>query len=290
MPAIFFKLKIFLKKINITKKEIILLFACCFFFIISFIFNYIYNDSRVINFTFEFRQFLLFLLLIYILYKIYLRGSELQEMQFVNYRQIEAYLSFTTIIKPSIPLPIMRGSAISPDFAHIMVSIMLKTNTPKNIFECGSGISTLILGYCLKKNNNGHIWSLDHENKFTNITKKNLEYHNLLQFVSLFWAPLKRISIDEKEHLWYDTEFMNNFDEKIDLLIIDGPPRSYSKHIRYPALPLLYNYLSSDAIILIDDANRVGEKEIIQQWLNRYNDLSYEWFNTEKGTVVLRKI
>jgi len=182
----------------------------------------------------------------------------------------------------------MRGSAISPDFANILVSIIFEKK-PKTIVECGSGVSTLIISYCIKKMGCGHIWSIDHEKKYSDITSNNLKTHGLASFSTVIVAPMKLIDIDNKNYNWYDTKGLTAIQNKIDMLIIDGPPRNYSDEVRYPALPLLYEYLSDDAVIILDDANRKGEKEIVRKWLKQYKCLSYEWVDSEKGAVILRK-
>ena len=47
------------------------------------------------------------------------------------------------------------------------------------------------------------------------------------------------------------------------MLIVDGPAETTEPLIRYPAVPVLYDRLSDDAVILLDDADRTEEERIV---------------------------
>ncbi len=49
---------------------------------------------------------------------------------------------------------------------------------------------------------------------------------------------------------------------------MDGPPayEEEIKYSRYPAVPYFLQQLAEDFTIILDDANRQGEQEIIQRW------------------------
>lgn len=205
-----------------------------------------------------------------------------------DYKQIEAMLSLLSVIKINHPLPPMRVWAISPDFANIIISTILD-RTPKTIVECGAGVSTLLMAYCIKNLGQGKIWSLEHDEKYAVIARRTLKTHKLENMATVIHAPLKEISLGGKSWLWYDTSFLGTINA-IDLLIIDGPPGNIQKMSRYPALPILLGRLSKDAIILLDDSAREDEKQIIQKWLNEFNAFECEWRATEKGATILTRI
>lgn len=213
--------------------------------------------------------------------------NRLIQKQNTHYKQIEALLSIHSVIKPHTPLPQLRDSAISPDMANIIIQQVLN-NKYKTILECGSGVSTILISYCLKKLGQGHLWSIDHEEKYASITKQNLKSHNLEEFATVIHTPLKNITIKNKTWQWYDVGHLKDINE-VDLLIIDGPPRTIDLMIRYPAMPLLFNSLSKHALIILDDASRQAEKDIVEKWLKEFPNLRYEFFNTEKGAVILTK-
>ena len=45
----------------------------------------------------------------------------------------------------------------------------------------------------------------------------------------------------------------------------------------------------SDAIILLDDAARPDEKEILDLWLLEYPNFDYEYIDLDRGAVILRR-
>ena len=73
-------------------------------------------------------------------------------------------------------------------------------------------------------------------------------------------------------------------------LIVDGPPTKGNPLARYPALKTLYDKLSPEAVILVDDMIRPGEKEMVRRWLAEYPDLRAEHLETEVGTAILRRV
>lgn len=204
-----------------------------------------------------------------------------------NYQQTEAFISLNAVIEPVIPLPQMRGSAICPDLANILTSIIL-SQRPEVIVEFGSGVSTVICSYCIQKNSIGHIWSLDHEDTYATITQNNLIAHGLAQYSTVLYAPLKEYLINGRKRMFYDIEPLKDI-EMVHFLFIDGPPRTINPGIRFSALPLLADKLSPNAIVLLDDAARPAERKFVKSWREQFPDLQYEWLNTEKGAVIFKK-
>ena len=110
-------------------------------------------------------------------------------------------------------------------------------------------------------------------------------------YSTIIHAPLKNVLIDNQEWLWYDNHDYQKLleNQKIDLLVIDGPPWDTQKLARYPALPILFDSLSEDATIIIDDAYRKDEQEIIDLWANKYNYFHQDFIEGDRGTVILSK-
>ena len=204
-----------------------------------------------------------------------------------HYKQVESLFSLFFALKPNFPLPPMRGWAISPDFANLLLSLIQKEK-PKLIIEAGSGVSTLVAGYCLREIGEGKIISLDHNQTFAEASRNNLPNHGLSDAAEIVHAPLKEFSINGEKWLWYDTSRLEGIGP-IDMLIVDGPPNGVQKMARYPALPILIDQLSENAIVLLDDAFRGKERLIIERWLREFTDFSRETIHTEKGAVILRR-
>ncbi len=207
-----------------------------------------------------------------------------------EYRQIESLFSIFSLIKINHPLPPMRGYAAAPDLANTLISL-IKEQKPKLILEAGSGVSTLIGSYCLQTLGEGKVISLDHDKTYADLSSKNLFKHELQDIGTVVHAPLTEIALKGKTWLWYETTELLKVikNQSIDLLVIDGPPWNTQNLARYPALPILFDLLSENAIILIDDAARKDEQEILNLWMKEFNCFQLELLDSDSGTAILRR-
>ena len=206
-------------------------------------------------------------------------------------KQLEAFISINSFVRPIAPLPQMRHWAISPDFAKVLIEQIL-IQKPSKIVEFGSGVSSVIIGYVLKKLGKGKLVSIDHDEYYANITKNNVFLHQLEEYVDIVKVPTKIYDFDNVEYKWYNLQIKKNFYNdfhKVDMLIVDGPPAAFNTESRYPALPIMYQFLSENAIIIMDDGIREDEKNICKQWVDSYPDFEAEYVNTEKGAYILRR-
>jgi predicted O-methyltransferase YrrM len=215
--------------------------------------------------------------------------SQQKDEIYKQIKQIESLFSIFSVLKITHPLPPMGGWVISPDFGKIIVDLVLKKK-PKIILEASSGVSTIIASYCLKQLGGGTVISLEEENKYAEVSNNALIKHGLKDIAIVMHAPLKEIEIEGKKWIWYDLTKIKDI-KPIDMLIIDGPAQygREQKMIRYPALPLLFDSLSDEAIIILDDADRKDEKNIVELWLKQFNCFEVEKIDTEKGTVILHR-
>jgi predicted O-methyltransferase YrrM len=204
---------------------------------------------------------------------------------------VEALFSIFSIIHLRYPLPPMGRWAISPDFARILVDVILE-RTPRLVVELGSGVSTLLCAYCLEKNGSGSIVSVEHEDAFARATAENIRKHCLDQFARVVHAPLRDIKRRNRIYRWYDKSFLRHeiASQKVDVLIVDGPPAKTGDEARYPAIPLLFDRLADQAIVLVDDAGRPEERATVRRWVRKFPMLNLEYLRwTEKGTAILKK-
>ncbi len=200
-------------------------------------------------------------------------------------KQIESLYSLYMDLKFDKSLPITRDWAASPDLLLKLKEITMQKK-PNIVIECSSGISTLVIAKCLEISGKGHVYSLEHDSKFAEITRQNLIKHNLEEYATIVNAPLVSIELNHNIYSWYDTSSLNI--ENVEMLVIDGPPGGLNKHARYPAFPVLRDTLASEAVIILDDSNRTDEMEIISKWLNDDSSLELgEKAYCEKGCVVL---
>ncbi|MFA6010493.1 MAG: class I SAM-dependent methyltransferase [Desulfobacteraceae bacterium] len=203
------------------------------------------------------------------------------------YSQIDALFSIFSLIQVRYPLPTMRGWPVSPDFVKILISLMLELK-PASVVELGSGVSTIVGAYCIEKNGIGELVSIDHDIDFSQVTLRNLELHGLGSLAKVHCCPLEKQVFSGQDHLWYKSN-MDFLPSSIDLLVVDGPPAALDNNIRYLSVPFFFERLSPGAVVLLDDAIRPGEKEIVKRWMDEYPCFDEEYVDTEKGAVILRR-
>ena len=169
-----------------------------------------------------------------------------------------------------------EGFSAKYDYLEEVITRAATTTGP--ILECGSGLTSILLG--LMAGRRGiEIWSLEHIPEWHARLGTILQQHRI-QGVNLCLAPLR----EYEGFSWYapplDT-FPNNF----SLVICDGPPGN-TPGGRYGLLPLLSSYLSAEALILLDDANRAGETETLNRWIAE-NNMSVAVRETPTGAFAL---
>lgn len=192
----------------------------------------------------------------------------------------------TYTIGPDSPLAPMRGWAISPDLAALLVSL-IAVERPRMILEVGSGVSTAIMAMALSRQGGGSIVALEHEASYAQKTNAMLIQHGVEEVARVVHAPLVDHEINGQGHLWYDTGQLD-FAQPLDLIVIDGPPRTVGPKARYPALHLLRDHLHSETVVVLDDTNRKDEIEMISSWAEEIAPLDVDFLPHEKGTAVIR--
>lgn len=197
-------------------------------------------------------------------------------------RQLEDLLALYHQLSPIGWLPRMRGWAASPDFLRVVVE-QIQERRPQVILELGSGTSTIVAAFTLESLGRGRLYSLDHEQDFLHITASMIKEHALEERATIIHAPLVPSTVNNQ--LWYDAASVPNV--AIDMLIIDGPPLSTGPMARYPAIPMLFDRLSADARVILDDSARSDEKACVSRWLQEHPELAVRSFDCEKGCVVL---
>lgn len=127
----------------------------------------------------------------------------------------------------------------------------------KPIFECGSGLTTIIVGIIAKSTGNT-LWTMEHSEYWGGKIQRILNKYKI-DSVHIFINPLK----DYGTYYWYDPP-LNIFPNKFGLVICDGPPGSI-KGGRFGLLPEMKSRLAKGSLILLDDVKRNGERAIADQ-------------------------
>ena len=166
-------------------------------------------------------------------------------------------------ISPGSPIWFRRGWAASPEFlAHLYQQI--RNQKPQLVLDIGSGLSTVVAGHAVRQNGQGRVLAWEHLEEYAAQTWKLVEDQSLSDWVRVEFAPLIERNLRGQVFEWYSAELAG--EDKIDVLIVDGPPGSTGPMARFPAIPLLKKSLSPSASVFLDDINRPEEREILSKW------------------------
>ena len=176
-----------------------------------------------------------------------------------NYRFARAMKSFVKSPDPKwIPDLIdgwnnRRWSALDE---YLSACIIEAQSAKGDILECGSGLSTLLIG-AIAQRTGKTVWTLEHNDLWASRLREHLDrYH--IKSVTLSCAPL----LDYGDYQWYAPP--PNMPERFALAICDGPPGT-TKGGRYGLTPIMGERLAG-CIILLDDAEREEEQVIAKRW------------------------
>lgn len=202
------------------------------------------------------------------------------------YAELEDLEALYRDINPDRALPPMRGWAAGADLSRFLYS-EVTANGRRNIVECGSGSTTVILAYALRANGSGIVTALEHQEEFAEATRRLLAERGLSDWARVVHAPLTDVKIGAEEFTWYEPGRIP--DGPIDLCFVDGPPQTVGDAARYPAVPLMRDRLAADAAIVLDDAHRSDERAVGERWQAELPDFTAQRLFHDYGTLVLRR-
>ncbi|KFL45618.1 hypothetical protein IL54_1028 [Sphingobium sp. ba1] len=154
---------------------------------------------------------------------------------------------------------------------------------PAHVVELGAGASSLIAARALQLHGGGRLHSFDQHGGFVEATRQWLGDHAI--DADIRHAPLTHESADWPGR-WYALE---GLPERIDLIIIDGPPWSVHPLVR-GAADSLFARLSPNGVVLLDDAARPGERIVARRWRERWSHIDFRLMRDgTKGTLVGRR-
>lgn len=196
--------------------------------------------------------------------------------------QNAVYLSQLGLVFPAF----MGGWSIDTFLGKLIVQHLVEYR-PKTILELGSGSSTLLITRTLQLlgiNEVNHI-VVDHEQKYLDLTRSYACINKVDSQVKWLCCPL--VNYEEMDKIWYGNLLENLNGVEIDFILIDGPPGILQNNSRYPALPLLYPFLSKRVTIMLDDANRKDEQQIVNDWISLFPEFQCTFVTEGHGVAIL---
>ncbi|MBB5212310.1 class I SAM-dependent methyltransferase [Microbulbifer hydrolyticus] len=239
--------------------------------------------------------------------------SAIQRSVANSVKQIEAFIGIQDFFQTGEPALNFHGWPISSDVAQYLVEVV-STERPDLVLEFGSGTSTVLFAKAMKaladSRNRGagenqkecspKVITFEHHDDYLKKTADILASHGVQAFVDLVHAPLVEQTVDSESYIFYDCSQklfeMAALDKGIKqkvVVLIDGPPGATCDNARYPALPVLLDYMAGHEIfVILDDYDRPEEHEIVEKWKalldKREIPYSFQRLPFEKGAALLK--
>lgn len=135
------------------------------------------------------------------------------------------------------------------------------------ILECGSGLTTLVLGV-LAGRRGIPVWSLEHNPAW------HARVAGALRAAGIAGVHLSLVPIERRgDYSWYAAP--TDLPAQFGLVVCDGPPGD-TPGGRYGLLPTMGGRLRSGSVVLLDDTARAAERETAERWSQEGGfDLAY---------------
>jgi len=186
-------------------------------------------------------------------------------------REIRALVVLSPLIQDTF-LPFSTSWTMESD---VLLEILnyIQTSDCEEIVECGSGVSTVVIGNLLKQRKRGHLYSLEDDEQWCGFLAQLIASQGLDKYVTLVHAPLQRCPDIDADVMWYATDKAKSVLQTvkcIDLVIVDGPKSVYDLS-RVPALPFFMPWMDAHTLLVLDDANRSKEQAVLAKWQQDYD-------------------
>lgn len=187
--------------------------------------------------------------------------------------------------------PIFLGEASIDGFHAKALVQRLVEHRPRVIVELGSGSTTVLIAQTLKALGLDDVFhlSVDHDARYLELSRRWAGLAGLADRVKFLHAPLA--PCEHSATPWYSGVAAALGGRKVDFLLVDGPPAYQSglELARYPALPALHHCLAEHCTVILDDANRPGERSGIERWRAEFPEFLAETVRQGKGTAILTR-
>lgn len=118
----------------------------------------------------------------------------------------------------------------------------------------------------------GKLTAVEHNPAWARLVRSQIERERLEGSVEVIVSSLEPHSASWSGAPWYSRESVALLPGGISLLVIDGPPGygADMSHSRYPAMPALAERMEQDGLVILDDANREAERQIVARWSEEF--------------------
>jgi Methyltransferase domain len=151
------------------------------------------------------------------------------------------------------------GNTWSERHEYLDACLREARTTTGPILECGSGLSTLLIG-AVAQSRGSRLWSLEHDPKWAARIEKYLHKYRIFS-VTVALAPIRSYG----DFDWYSLPSLQTLPGKISMVVCGGPPGG-TRGGRYGLVPVMLEKLRQDCVLLLADGAREQERLIATRW------------------------
>ncbi|WP_194744147.1 class I SAM-dependent methyltransferase [Thermaurantiacus tibetensis] len=172
------------------------------------------------------------------------------------------------------------GSWKADAFFLRMLAEHIRAHRPDVVVELGAGTTSFVAARALALWGRGTLVSFDQHAPFVASVRDWLASHDLA--ADLRVAPLGPPP-PGWPGAWYT---LSSLPERIDLLLVDGPPWTVHPLAR-GAAETLFDRIPVGGVVMLDDAARPGERLVAARWKSRWPQFRFRFVpGGTKGTLV----
>lgn len=154
--------------------------------------------------------------------------------------------------------PVMGGWALGPSAAVEWIRRVSVMPSPR-IVELGPGTSTILLAHAVP---HAEVHAVEHDPEYADRIRTSTAG---LAPVVVVHAPLEQ---SQGGPGWYAPEALAALPDRVDALLVDGPPNWDGKGRRSPARTVIESRMGPGGLILVDDTHRRDERSMVRAWVN----------------------
>lgn len=197
---------------------------------------------------------------------------------FRKYRMLQldclASQSVRVLDPPGIYLPFTSSALNFHSLATVLNDINI--NGRGHLVEFGSGVSTIYIARNAKRRKRDfRLTSVESDEAWIAILRDVLEEEDCQSCVQFVYAPLSPCASALSGLNWYNEPTVRDALKSappIDSVLVDGPMAHERKNSlsRYPAIPVIQEYLAKNNVVFLDDVHRQGEFHISMRWARNH--------------------
>lgn len=155
---------------------------------------------------------------------------------------------------------------------------------PTHALALGGGVAVAVIARAQQLAGGGDLWVLEDDDRRIGLIGAMLAAIDAR--ATVIEAGLEEY---DNHNLWYPRHRLGRVPPQIDLMFIDGPGHYAGRMPRWPAGPELFDRLSPDGVVILDDGKRVKEKKALERWARDFPALEQIQTKTSGGAVLLSR-